>query len=122
MKFETKVKIQDFYIKHKNYFGLGFSLVYDIKSYVSIFLLAILTIQSFGWTIPYGILLILALISIAGFWCIGKYLDRIGFYQRQHEFNNKRNIFVKEVRDEIIKGNIGKRNSSRKAGIKNNKR
>lgn len=113
MKYGTKVKIQDFYIKHKNYFGLGFSLVYDFKTFGSLYLLGSIFLKT-NLGIEVNLLWagLFFLVCIMGFWIIGKYLDGIGFYHRQAEFSNKRNLFVKEVRGKL--NGISKRDYRRR--------
>lgn len=100
MKFETKIKLEDGFIKHRNYFEKGQSFIYSLKLPIQIIFYSSGTIYIYtgGWKPPFYVLIITGMVYMLAFWKWGKFLDKIGFFHRESEFANKRNPLARQIR------------------------
>jgi len=99
MKFETKIKIEDSFIKHRSYFARGQSFIYDFKTaFQAIFYPTAILITYFGFKPPLWVYIPIAIIYVLIFWYVGYRLDGIGYFHRETEFNNLRNPLAKQLR------------------------
>jgi len=103
MKFKTKRKVLDGFIKHRNYLEKGLSLMYWVIKLGQFFVLGEvyfkLVIPEQGittFTVFAGVCLFLVLM-----WFVGMFWDRHKLYHIENEFNNRRNKFVEEMRKKI---------------------
>lgn len=93
---------KDWFICQRNRLGKGTSLIYDPKNILQIVVLGAMYVKMF-----FGIDLSLPLQAIAGIlmllalWGVGYVWDKIRMYDVEAEWSNKRNPFVKEMRDKI---------------------
>lgn len=123
MKFERKAKIADAYIKHRNYFYKGQSELTMPKNFIQVFVYAdLLMLARFKYKAPIWIMLCVGLGLAIIFWALGWLWDRHKLYDRETEFGNKRNKFVGEMRNEINKRDVQKRNRGLQDSNKNSKR
>ena len=83
MKFETKIKIQDWIIKNRNYFSRGQGFIYDFKLIIQSIFYATGTLYIyFGIRPPIYLLFILSIAYMLFFWRFGKFLDKAGYFNR----------------------------------------
>jgi hypothetical protein len=89
------------FITLKAYFGKGVGEFSGIKSIFSLFILISIWLEQRGmgtnmWMVIGGFILI-----VAGFTVAGWLWDKAHLYDEEQEFSNKRNNFVKEVREKL---------------------
>jgi hypothetical protein len=54
--------------------------------------------KEYEWSIPIWVILATSVLSILGFWALGYFLNSIGYFHREAEFNNQRDPLAKQVR------------------------
>ena len=94
-------RIIRFYIHHRNYFQKGNGEFEVLESPIKLFLLISVYIKvmlgNSPWVIPLIITIIIA--RIVFFWLLGMLWDKIKAYHIEQEWSNKRNDFVKDMRE-----------------------
>jgi len=101
MKFETKIKLQDWFIRHNTYLSRGQGFAYQWKTSFQLIFYPTAILTYLGLDIPIKYLFLAGAIYIVFFWWLGRYLDKVGFFHREAEFGNKRDPFAKQIRKKL---------------------
>ena len=95
------MKWQDRFIQEKTRMQTGINELNQLRYLIMMFFILETWKYTQQFKLSYWHYILGFILALIGFWLVGYIFDKLELYKAQAEFGNKRNKFVKEMREKI---------------------